>query len=79
VVILLLNTNKFTVTSSSGNTNIAGSLTVTGSTTLNGSTINIGTNGSTVNIMGTVDSIQSTNLQVNDNLITLNKNGNKCK
>jgi hypothetical protein len=37
-------------------------------------TINIGSSGDTVNIAGTLNSINTTNLDVSDNLITLNKN-----
>ena len=70
-----VNINRFTVNGTNGNTNILGTLTVNGNTTLNGSTINIGTSGSTVNIIGNTNTIQTTHLQVYDNLITLNKGG----
>lgn len=41
----------------------------------NASTINIGRGGATVNILGAVNHIETTNLQVDDALITINKNG----
>ena len=48
-----VNSNKFTVISSSGNTSIAGTLTVTGASTLNGDVTNSGTSTlSTVDING---------------------------
>jgi hypothetical protein len=50
----------------SGNTMIDGSLTVNGITTLNGSIINIGTSNSVVNIMGTTDSVETTNLEITE-------------
>jgi hypothetical protein len=67
-----------------GNSTLNGTLNVNGDTTLNSSlinigasnsTINIGNSSSTVNILGTTNLIQTNNLQVTDNLITLNKNG----
>jgi hypothetical protein len=44
-------------------------------TTIDGSTINIGSGSSTVNIIGSVKSIQATNTYVTDKLITLNDGG----
>lgn len=43
--------------------------------TLNGSIINIGNTSSIVNIVGTTNYIQSNQLQIKDNLITVNKGG----
>lgn len=57
-----------------------GSLERTNSTTINIGTdeatvINIGRTGATVNIIGTIAYVQSTNTQITDSLITLNKGG----
>lgn len=43
--------------------------------TLEGSVINIGNSGSQVNIIGSTTFIDTTNTNITDNLITLNKNG----
>lgn len=57
------------------NTTINSTLDVSGNVTFNGNIINIGTIGSTVNIYGTINNLQTTNVQIADKLITLNKGG----
>lgn len=59
----------------SGNTSITGTLTVAGNTTFGGSIINIGMNGSIVNILGSINQTNITDVKINDILITLNKGG----
>ena len=57
--------------------NVSNSITIdnTGTLNINGSTINIGSVSSNINMMGILNTIETTNLQIYDQLITLNKNG----
>jgi hypothetical protein len=70
------NINNMNITTlSSNNMNISNTLNATGTINLNNSVINLGTTGSTINIIGNTDTINTNDLNVQDKLITLNKNG----
>lgn len=59
------------ITATTGVDNPSGTLAIGA----NATTINIGSAGATVNVLGSVEYVQTTNLQVADSLITLNKGG----
>jgi len=72
-----INMNGSSLNMSGTSLNMSGtSLNMSGSTiTLDGSTINIGNPTSLINMYGTVNKIETTNVEIYDQLITLNKNG----
>ena len=72
-----INLNGTTTTVSGITTTInSTTTTINGTTTnMNGSTINIGAPTSIINMYGTLNKIQTTNVEITDQLITLNKNG----
>jgi hypothetical protein len=74
----LISSSSGQLTLQSGN--VSNSITIdnAGTVNINGSTINMGNATSVINMMGTVNKIETTNVEIYDQLITLNKNGSSA-